>query len=36
VEYHDTASTTPFLVSAVPRGAAAPFAATARFATVGN
>ncbi len=25
-----------FLVSAVPRGAAAPFAATARFATVGN
>ncbi len=36
VEYHGTASTTPFLMSAVPRGAAAPFAATARFATVGN
>jgi AraC-like DNA-binding protein len=36
MEYHDTASTTPFLVSAVPRGAASPFAATARFATVGN
>ena len=36
MEYHDAASTTPFLVSAVPREAAAPFAATARFATVGN
>jgi hypothetical protein len=36
MEYHDTVSTTPFLVFAVPRGAAAPFAATARFATVGN
>ena len=36
MEYHDTASTAPFLVSAVPRGAAAPFAAPARFATVGN
>jgi hypothetical protein len=34
--YHDTASTMPFLVSAVPREAAPPFAATARFATVGN
>src|ERR1700730_17574692 len=36
MECHDTASTTPFLVSAVPRRAAAPFAATARFAAVGN
>jgi AraC-like DNA-binding protein len=36
MEYHDTASTTPFLASAVPRGAAAPLAATARFATAGN
>src|ERR1700730_1124561 len=36
MECHDTASTTPFLVSAEPRRAAAPFAATARFATVGN
>ena len=34
--YHDTASTKPLLVSAVLRGAAAPFAATARFAKVGN
>jgi hypothetical protein len=31
-EYHDTTSTTPFFVSAVP----APFAATAGFATAGN
>ena len=36
VVYLDTASTMLFWVSAVPRGAAAPFAATARFATVGN
>jgi hypothetical protein len=36
VKYHDTASTTPFLVSAVPREAPAPFAATARFTTAGN
>src|ERR1700732_3241961 len=35
-KYHDTASTTPFLVSAVPRGTPAPFAATARFATARN
>jgi hypothetical protein len=35
MEYRDTASfDNAFLVSAVPRGAA--FAATARFATVGN
>src|SRR5260370_42225475 len=30
MEYYDTSSTTPFSGSAVPRGAAAPFAATAR------
>jgi hypothetical protein len=35
-KYNDTASTTPLLVSAVPREAPTPFAATARFATAGN
>src|SRR3984957_6451710 len=35
-KYNDTASTTPLLVSAVPREAPTPFAATARFAMAGN